>query len=91
MMDSVDEFANDANGVTGYLIDGAADKVQWARKQAIEFLAYADSLEERAASYRHLAGLMVEEAQEYVGEVADLLAAEFPTEGDEIKREEPDE
>lgn len=83
-MSDIGEYTDDANSMSGYLIDGAADKVQWARAKAVEFLEYADSLEERASSYRHLAGLMVVEAQMYAGEVSELVAAEFPTEGDEI-------
>lgn len=90
-MDSIEDFTEDANSMSGYLIDGAADKVQWARQKAIEFLEYADSLEERAASYRHLAGLMVVEANMYAGEIADLVSAEFPTVEDTIPEEEKDE
>lgn len=89
-MDNISDFTDDAHSMSGYLIDGAADKVQWARTKAVEFLEYADSLEERAASYRHLAGLMIVEAQQYAGEVSDLLAAEFPTVEDTTDNEEED-
>ena len=76
-------FAETAGEQFSQLIDGAADKVQWAREQALRFLEHADSLEERANEYRHLAALMILEAQGYAGEVSDLLASEFPTTGGE--------
>ena len=93
-MELEEAFTDDANSMTGHLIDGAAEKVQWAREKAVEFLAHADDLEERAAQYRHLAGLMIMEAQEYAGSISDLVAAEFPTEDTPIggeEREEEDE
>ena len=90
-MDLEEAFTDDANSMTGNLIDGAAEKVQWARQKAVEFLEHADSLEERANSYRHLAGLMLVEAQSYAGEISDLLAAEFPTEDTPIGNEEPED
>lgn len=82
-----DEFyeviAKTAEEQTGQLIDGAAEKVQWARAMATELLGHADSLENRAEQYRHLAALMIIEAQGYAGEISDLLTTEFPMSGGE--------
>jgi hypothetical protein len=71
-------FGDTADEQSSKLIDGAAEKVQWARDQAKVFLEHADALEERAEQYRHLAALMILEAQGYAGDISDLLAAEFP-------------
>lgn len=80
--DFVDRFAETASEQTGQLIDNAAEKVQWARQKATEFLEHADALEERAEAYRHLAALMLLEAQGYADSISDLLTAEFPTNED---------
>jgi hypothetical protein len=73
-----DFFAETAQDQFSQLIDGAAEKVQWARDQANAFLAHADDLENRAEQYRHLAALMILEGQGYAGEIADLMSAEYP-------------
>lgn len=73
---SIEDTAEEMNG---HLIDGAAEKVQWGRAMATEFLEYADQLEDRAEKFRHLAALMILEAQNYASEVSTLLSAEFPT------------
>lgn len=77
------DFADTADEQTAKLIDGAAEKVQWARNRAKDLLEHADDLENRAEQYRHLAALMVLEAQGYAGEISDLLFTEFPMTGDE--------
>lgn len=68
-----------AEEMTGYLVDGAAEKVQWSRAMAREMLDHAQALRDRADQFTHLAGLMLVEAQSYAQEISDLLSAEFPT------------
>ena len=80
MSDFYEVVATTAEEQTGHLIDGAAEKVHWARMKATELLEHADDLEKRAEHYRHLAALMILEAQGYAGEISDLLATEFPME-----------
>lgn len=87
----MDEVAQSAAEQTGQLIDSAAEKVQWAREKATELLEYADSLESRAEQMRHLAALMILEAQGYAGEISDLLTAEFPMEPYNPEKEEEDD
>lgn len=78
MSDFESAFAETADEQTARLIDGAAEKVNWAREKAKELLEHADDLENRAEQYRHLAALMIIEAQGYAGDISDLLATEFP-------------
>lgn len=70
-----DEVATD-------LIDDAASKVKWARKQANKFLAKADEIEEMAAitadKYREAAASLIIEAQSFADSVSDILQAEYP-------------
>jgi hypothetical protein len=73
-----DVFAETSEEQFSQLIDDAAEKVQWARAQANAFLEHADSLENRAEQYRHLAALMILEGQGYATEIADLMSAEYP-------------
>jgi hypothetical protein len=68
-----------AESTTDVLIDGAAEKVQWARKMATEFLEHAAYLRDRADAFTHLAGTMIVEANNNAAEIADLVNAEFPT------------
>ncbi|MET0466977.1 MAG: hypothetical protein ABW007_27715 [Chitinophagaceae bacterium] len=74
----MDDFM-DAESTTDFLIDGAAEKVQWARKMANEFLEHAAYLRDRADAYTHLAGTMIVEANNHAAEIANLVNAEFPT------------
>lgn len=76
------------NEVFGHLMDDASEKSQHARAVAIELLELALGLEERAEKYRHLAALMVLDAQEFAGSVGDLLAMEFPMDGVEEEENE---
>ncbi len=76
---SLEDYLNTAEGMSGQLIDGAADKVQWAREMATRMLEHANDLEERAESYRHLAAIMIIEAQGYADEISRLVVSEFPT------------
>lgn len=87
---SLEDYLNTSEGMIGELIDDAAAKVQWARQMATSMLEHAASLEQRAESYRHLAAIMILEAQSYAEDVGDLLTAEFPTDGGE-ETEETDE
>lgn len=81
-----------AESTTDYLIDGAAEKVQWARAQAREFLEYAASLREKADAFTHLAGIMIVEANGHAEEISMLVNAEYPTVGDieDLKNDEPE-
>jgi hypothetical protein len=76
-------FADSVDEQTDILIDGAAEKVTWAKAMARNFLEYANELEERAEQYRHLAAIMILEANGYAEEVSKLLTAEYPT-GDDF-------
>lgn len=81
-------FAATAEDQFSQLIDGAAEKVQWARNQAKLFLEHADMLEERAEQYRHLAALMILEGQGYATEIADLMASEYPMTDPDVEEED---
>lgn len=69
------------------LIDDAASKVQWSRKQANKLLARADEIEEMAAitasKYREAAASLIIEAQTWASDVSDILEAEYPMDGGE--------
>lgn len=78
-----------SNDVFAELMDDSADKMNHARTVALELLEMANGLEKRAEQMRHLAAIMILEAQAFAGETADLLAMEFPMK--EIETEENDE
>lgn len=64
------------------LMDDAADKVKWARKQANKLLARASEIEEQAAitadKFREAAASLIIEASSWADDVADILQAEYP-------------
>lgn len=64
------------------LMDDAADKVKWARKQANKMLSRADEIEEQAAitasKFREAAASLIIEASTWADDVADILQAEYP-------------
>lgn len=60
------------------LMDNAADKMGHARQVALDLLEMANDHELRAEKLRHLAALMILEAQSYSDETANLLTMEFP-------------
>lgn len=80
-----DEVATD-------LIDDAASKVQWARKQANKLLAKAEEIEEMAATtaskYREAAASLILEASGWAETVSDILEAEYPMSGGEVEEDE---
>jgi hypothetical protein len=78
-----------SNDLFAELMDDSADKMNHARAVALDLLELANGLEARAEKMRHLAALMILEAQEFAGETADLLSMEFPMK--EIETEESDE
>lgn len=82
-----DEVATD-------LIDDAADKVRWARKQANKLLARAEEIEEQAAltasKFREAAASLIIEASSWADTVSDIMAAEYPM-NDGIGEDEEDE
>lgn len=67
-----------SNDMFAHLMDNSADKMAHARSVALELLDMASSHEERAENLRHLAALMILEAQSYAEESANLLTMEFP-------------
>lgn len=73
-----DEVATD-------MIDSAADKVRWNRKQADKLLRKADQIEEQAAitaeKFREAAASLIMEAQSYADNISDILTAEYPMTG----------
>lgn len=64
------------------MIDDAADKVRWNRKQANKLLEKANEIEEMAAitaeKYREAAASLIMEAQVHANFVSDILDAEYP-------------
>ncbi len=81
-MESDEIFAN--------LMDDSAEKVAHAREAAILLLEMAKNWEERASKLRHLAAVLILEAQEFAGEVGDILALEFPMGTYEPESEDPE-
>lgn len=67
-----------SNDVFAELMDDAADKSRHARDVALQLLELASGLEQRAEKMRHLASLMILEAQAFATETSDLLLMEFP-------------
>jgi hypothetical protein len=60
------------------LMDNSADKMAHARNVAMELLEMANDYEDRAEKLRHLAALMILEAQSFAEDTGTLLAMEFP-------------
>lgn len=73
----------DSTGMFGHLMDQASEKTKWNRDVALKLLDEANWLEDLAEKYRHLAGILVLEGQEFSRHTADLLAMEFPMTGNE--------
>lgn len=71
------------------LMDNSADKMQHARNVALELLEMANDYELRAEKMRHLAALMILEAQSFAEETGTLLSMEFPMSS--IDEEEKDD
>lgn len=80
-----DEVATD-------LIDDAADKVRWNRRQADKLLRKADEIEEQAAitaeKFREAAASLILEAQTHADTISDILTAEYPMTGNVGKEED---
>lgn len=75
------------------LMDNSADKMQHARAVAMDLLDMASDYESRAEQLRHLAALMILEAQSFAEETGKLLTMEFPMgpiEGPEEEEEDDD-
>lgn len=70
----------DSTGMFGHLIDQSSEKIKWNRETALQLLKEADWLEDLASKYRHLAGTLVMEAQDFSNHTADLITSEFPME-----------
>lgn len=68
----------DSSGMFGHLMDDSAEKSKHARDSALRLLEMAQAWEDRASKLRHLAAVIILEAQEFAGEVGDILAMEFP-------------
>ncbi len=75
----------------GHLMDMSAEKVKWNKDTALTLLKEADWLEDLATKYRHLAAIIILEAQEFSSKTADLLAMEFPMGPDNTEPEDPNE
>lgn len=78
-----------SNDAIGHLMDENADMIKHARDSAMKLLQMASEHDERATKLRHLAAVLILEAQEYAGEVSELLEIEYPM-GD-YKPEETEE
>lgn len=80
-MANMPEFEEmDSTGMFGHLIDQSTDKMKWNRDVALRLLEEANWLEDLAEKYRHLAGTLILEAQDFSNHTADLLIKEFPME-----------
>jgi hypothetical protein len=80
----------DSSGMFGHLMDDSAEKSKHARDSALQLLEMAQAWEDRASKLRHLAAVLILEAQEFAGEVGDILSMEFPV-GDVESESETDE
>lgn len=80
-----------SNDQFSHLMDDSAEKIAHARDSAMSLLEMASEWEDRATKLRHLAAVLILEAQEFAGEVGDLLAMEFPMSGDDSEPEDEDE
>lgn len=78
----------DSTGMYGHLMDQASEKTKWNRDVALKLLDEANWLEDLAEKYRHLAGTLVLEAQEFGQHTADLLTYEFPMTDPEEPKED---
>jgi hypothetical protein len=67
-----------SNEMFAELMDNSADKMQHARNVALELLEMANDYELRAEKFRHLAALMILEAQAFAEDTGTLLSMEFP-------------
>jgi hypothetical protein len=85
----MDETEMTSNDMFAILMDNSAAKMDHSRTVALELLELATDHENRAENLRHLAALMILEAQAYAAESADLLAMEFPM--GSVDEEESDE
>lgn len=81
----------DSSGMFGHLMDDSAEKSKHARDSALKLLEMANEWEDRASKLRHLAAVLILEAQEFAGEVGDILAMEFPMGPDESESEVDEE
>lgn len=77
----------------GVLLDENADMIQHSRDAAMRLLEMARAHEQTAEKLRHLAAVLILEAQAQAEENADLLQLEFPMKDIEEKEEddEPDD
>jgi hypothetical protein len=80
----------DSTGMFGHLMDDSAEKSKHARDSALRLLEMAQEWEDRASKLRHLAAVMILEAQAFAGDVGDILAMEFPM-GDQDETETEEE
>jgi hypothetical protein len=81
----------DSTGMFGHLMDDSAEKSKHARDSALRLLEMAGELEERASKLRHLAAVLILDAQEFAAQTGDLLAIEFPMGDVEPESEDPEE
>ncbi len=78
----------DSSGMFGHLMDDSAEKSKHARDSALKLLEMANDWEDRASKLRHLAAVLILDAQEFAAQTGDLLAIEFPM-GDVDTDEDP--
>lgn len=81
----------DSTGMFGHLMDDSSEKMAWNRNAANELLEMANALEERAEKYRHLAAVLVLDAQAFAEETANLLAMEYPMGSTEPESEDTED
>lgn len=80
-----------SNDAFSHLMDDSAEKVAHSREAAMLLLEMAKNWEDRASKLRHLAAVLILEAQEFAGEVGDLLAIEFPMGPVDSESEDPED
>jgi hypothetical protein len=80
-----------SNDQFGVLLDENADMIQHSRDAALQLLEMANRHQETADKYRHLAAVLILEAQEQAAENATLLALEFPMKDLTVEEEEEDD
>lgn len=80
----------DSSGMFGHLMDDSAEKSKHARDSALRLLEMAQEWEDRASKLRHLAAVLILDAQEFAAQTGDLLSIEFPM-GDVEEDAEDDE
>lgn len=82
-----------------HLMDDSADKVQNSKRIAISLLEAANEAEERAEKLRHMAAVVILDAQSYAADIGNFMAMEFRTDllpdsltgEEEIEEEEEEE